>query len=621
MGKRSQTVKDKNMTMSSDIKPVSLSETELFHQASVLLGATCFIWDGAKAHVWVDALAAAELLHVQVENLPATRDAYDHRLTADAARARANALRQLTWDGAQYCISYEIQTFDDQTLWLEERGQRLSGTGQTPDKIIAVIRNISTQKRDHDKTVHSYNFDELTGLWSAERLHGGLSYLLSIAKRTHVDAGLLRLQVINLEDVNTTYGFETGDRLLKAIGARLNTFVKAPDILARLADTGFAIGLLQADAQSLENLAQSLVSELSDTPYPSPHGELYAEFAAGGTLLKGAHLAHEPQSRLAGDNLAGDKLGGDRLAGDKARNIGATLKPDYAVTADDALLQARIALEESVRHRGDYIAYHNDLNKNWEHKKNYPITSEAILAALNDRRISLAYQPIVDAKTRELHHYECLLRLRRDNGEIVSAGQIIMAAEKLDLVHFLDRRALELASVTLLRDSSIRLALNLSAGTVKNMKAADAYLDALKALGPAAQRVTLELTETVALDDPAMANRFCVEARQLGTDFAIDDFGSGYTTFQNLMAIEADTIKIDGSFIQDLAVMPHKQTFVRMMVDLAQTFNVKTVAEMVDSRDNADLLMRLGVDYLQGYLFGIPSAAPAWLGTDKPKLS
>jgi len=149
-----------------------------------------------------------------------------------------------------------------------------------------------------------------------------------------------------------------------------------------------------------------------------------------------------------------------------------------------------------------------------------------------------------------------------------------------------------LASVTLLRDSSIRLALNLSAGTVKNMKAADAYLDALKALGPAAQRVTLELTETVALDDPAMANRFCVEARQLGTDFAIDDFGSGYTTFQNLMAIEADTIKIDGSFIQDLAVMPHKQTFVRMMVDLAQTFNVKTVAEMVDSRDNADLLMR-----------------------------
>ena len=78
------------------------------------------------------------------------------------------------------------------------------------------------------------------------------------------------------------------------------------------------------------------------------------------------------------------------------------------------------------------------------------------------------------------------------------------------------------------------------------------------------------------------------------------------------MAIEADMIKIDGTLIQGVASDVSKQTFVRMMVDLAQTFSVKTVAEMVDSRADADLLKRLGVDYLQGYMFGIPSAAPAW---------
>ena len=98
----------------------------------------------------------------------------------------------------------------------------------------------------------------------------------------------------------------------------------------------------------------------------------------------------------------------------------------------------------------------------------------------------------------------------------------------------------------------------------------------------------------------------------LGVEFSIDDFGSGYTTFQNLMSIEADSIKIDGSFIQGMAQTPHKQTFVRMMVDLAQTFSVKTVAEMVDNHENADLLTRLGVDYLQGYLFGIPSPKPVF---------
>ena len=185
-----------------------------------------------------------------------------------------------------------------------------------------------------------------------------------------------------------------------------------------------------------------------------------------------------------------------------------------------------------------------------------------------------------------------------------------MAAERIDCVHLLDRRALEIASEALRVHPDIKLALNVSAATVKNQETANAYLKALRASGPAAQRVTIELTETVALEDPAMASRFSVEARALGCKFAIDDFGAGYTTFRNLMAIEADEIKIDGSFIRDLSLTPHKQTFVRMMVDLAQTFSVKTVAEMVGSREDADLLTRLGVDFLQGYMFGMPGPAP-----------
>ena len=146
--------------------------------------------------------------------------------------------------------------------------------------------------------------------------------------------------------------------------------------------------------------------------------------------------------------------------------------------------------------------------------------------------------------------YECLLRLKREDGEVVSAGRFIMAAERLGLVHLLDRRALELASETLAADANVRLALNVSAATVKEDAAAADYIQALKALGPRVQLVTIELTETVALDDPAKASEFSNHVRSLGCEFAIDDFGSGYTTFRNLMAIEADTIKIDGTLIQ-----------------------------------------------------------------------
>ena len=204
------------------------------------------------------------------------------------------------------------------------------------------------------------------------------------------------------------------------------------------------------------------------------------------------------------------------------------------------------------------------------------------------------------------------MRLKREDGEVVSAGRFIMAAERMGLVHLLDRRALELASETLAADPSVHLALNVSAATVKEDAAAAEYILALKALGPRAQQVTIELTETVALDDPAKASEFSNHVRELGCEFAIDDFGSGYTTFRNLMAIEADTIKIDGTLIQGVASDVSKQTFVRMMVDLAQTFGVETVAEMVDNRADAQILRRLGIDYFQGFMFGVPSAAPSW---------
>jgi len=108
---------------------------------------------------------------------------------------------------------------------------------------------------------------------------------------------------------------------------------------------------------------------------------------------------------------------------------------------------------------------------------------------------------------------------------------------------------------------SVYCGLNVSAATVKDQQSADDYMTALRALGTATPRITLELTETAALGDPAMASRFSVQARALGCEFSIDDFGSGHTSFQNLMAIEADSLKIDGSFVKDLSLTPHKQTF------------------------------------------------------------
>lgn len=230
--------------------------------------------------------------------------------------------------------------------------------------------------------------------------------------------------------------------------------------------------------------------------------------------------------------------------------------------------------------------------------------------ALDENLLELAFQPIVHAVSQECHHHECLLRLRDDAGGLSSAFPFIVAAEGAGEVHRIDLYVLEQAIPHLEADVSLHLALNVSAGTIGNDAHSVAYIDRLRGLGALTERITLEMTETLAVDDPAQASRFSAEVRGLGCRFAVDDFASGHTSFRNLLAVEADCIKIDGSLVRGVALDANKQAFIRMMVDLASTFSVETVAEMVEDRADAQILARLGVDYLQGYYFGRPGPSP-----------
>ncbi|WP_026942331.1 EAL domain-containing protein [Hellea balneolensis] len=534
-----------------------------------LLGAASFLIK-RQQFIWQDASLCRSLLRIRDENLPVSAQDFSLRLSPQDSRRRQEAFTHLSWDGAQYALRYQIKRDDARWLWVEERGERLSGKGETPHEVSAVIFNVQSIQEDRERAAYLAGHDDLTGLWNAARFNQGLTHIMEMAARHDARVLCLNISLSNLPDINETYGYDQGNRILKMVGAHLSRSVASPDITARISGRRFAVGLSGRALEEVETAAAALQASLSDNIYQSPHGPLTAEFESAVIVV-----------------------------------------PDASMTAEQFIMQTPLSLENEA----DKDSAIN-LKPQPEHTPSVisreDITADDILAALNDRRISLAFQPIIEAKSRKLHHYECLLRLRLEEGEVISAGRFIMAAERLGLVHLLDRRALELAAEALRQYSDIDIALNVSAVTLKETDRAAAYIAALKALGPEAHRVSLELTETAALEDPAKAGQFSVEARALGCKFAIDDFGSGYTTFQNLMAIEADIIKIDGSFIEDIARTPHKETFVRMMVDLAQTFGVKTVAEMVDNRADADLLERLGVDYLQGYMFGVPSAAPAW---------
>jgi EAL domain-containing protein (putative c-di-GMP-specific phosphodiesterase class I) len=225
----------------------------------------------------------------------------------------------------------------------------------------------------------------------------------------------------------------------------------------------------------------------------------------------------------------------------------------------------------------------------------------------------LALQPIVTSRSREPELYECLLRMKRLDGSIASASEFIHVAEQFGLAKLIDHRVLELA-VDLLRSiPRVKLALNVSAATAADphwLSCLEAFTGKDRSL---TERLTIEITETTAILDLAETVKFVSSLKALGCRVALDDFGAGYTSFRSLRMLGVDMVKIDGSFIENLATHAEDEMFVRTLIDLARNFGIVTVGEWVGDEKTAKLLENAGVAYMQGYFFGAPELAKAEL--------
>jgi EAL domain-containing protein (putative c-di-GMP-specific phosphodiesterase class I) len=195
----------------------------------------------------------------------------------------------------------------------------------------------------------------------------------------------------------------------------------------------------------------------------------------------------------------------------------------------------------------------------------------------------------------------------------VAAGQFIPAAEQLGLVRLVDRHALEMTVAMLRAHQDVTLSVNVSGTTSCDIAWLQSFVDYVGANASIADRLVVELTETAALNHFEENARFVSQLREMGCRVAIDDFGAGYTSFRNLQMLRVDMVKIDGAYVTELAKSPENQTFVRTLVDLAKSFNLKTTAEWVGSEEDARLLESFGVDRFQGFHFGKPVLDPDWL--------
>jgi len=241
--------------------------------------------------------------------------------------------------------------------------------------------------------------------------------------------------------------------------------------------------------------------------------------------------------------------------------------------------------------------------------------TQAVRAALAGHRFRLAFQPVVSLKTRAVHHYEALLRPIATPGmPLGSIQEFVTFAEAVGLAEVMDLAVMEQALMALRAAPGVSVAVNLSGLSVQSAAFCErlfALLEEMKAvLGEGGRRLLVELTETAEIDDLAAATATLARLKAMGVGVCLDDFGAGAAAFRYLQQFRVDYVKIDGSFVQAAQKGPRERAMVASMVELAANAGAQTVAEMIETEEQAALMRELGVDQGQGWLFGRPGGLP-----------
>jgi EAL domain-containing protein (putative c-di-GMP-specific phosphodiesterase class I) len=277
--------------------------------------------------------------------------------------------------------------------------------------------------------------------------------------------------------------------------------------------------------------------------------------------------------------------------------------------ADEALGAADRAMYEAKRTGGDQVAmYSRRLPRRTEDRSSW---GEQIKSALDEDRIVLYRQPIVHLASREVHRHEVLLRMRTPDGDILPPDAFMPAAERFDLIQALDRRAafeaVRLIAASRSGPEPLRLNVNVAAKTLGDPGFLDAVEEAIGEAGTDPADLMFETSEQIAVADLNRARTFAERVHELGSGFALDNFGSGFGSFFYLKHLPVDHIKIDGDLIGGLSASSVDREIVSAIVAVAKSLRRETVGERVNDARTLDLIGELGVDYGQGFHLGTPT--------------
>ena len=445
--------------------------------------------------------------------------------------------------------------------------------------IVEALETTATALSERDAMLMQLaNHDNLTGLYNRRRFMEELNVeLANIAVHEHSSA-LFFIDLDQFKYVNDTCGHHAGDRLIRKVADELLRSVREDDIVARFGGDEFVILHCGTDGESARGMAERILANMR-------------------------RLAHVEDERVFHIHCS----------------IGVTIIDRAKANPDEIIAEADIACREAKSAGRNRMQFFEKSSLIVERASSDVGWMNRLRNAVDADSFELRFQPINEIHSGATRHHEVLLRLRGDDGKLLSPDAFLPSAVRFGLMSEIDlwaiRHSAEAYAEYVEESPQLRLSINLSANAFESDNLSEFVASVFDEYGVPASRIIFEITESLAVRRPRHVELQIDALRAMGCKLALDDFGTGYSSFSYLQKLHFDYIKIDGSFVHDIVNNPVDQKMIKLIAEVGREANMQTVAEYVQDAESLELLGELGVDLAQGFFVGRPTRRPLYKST------
>ncbi len=472
---------------------------------------------------------------------------------------------------------------DGHVVWVSVSSTLVRDGAGAPMHFLTQVQDITARRRYEAELRHMADHDALTGLLNRRAFERELERHVEHVGRYGARGAAVLLDVDLFKNVNDTLGHSAGDQLICKVADALREQLRSGAVIARLGGDEFAVLLADGTPEESESAAADLLDAVRKVRISTPSGRLRAVSASVGVA----------------------PFDSDRLTG------------------EDVLVNADLAMYEAKESGRDRVATHGSAQDAPSRLASRLSWTDVIRDALDEERLILQAQPILDVASGEIRQYEMLLRMRDPLGELIPPAAFLPVAERYDLIGAIDkwvvRHAIEMLGEELIRGNRLVFEVNISGRSAGDPELLELIEHELRINRVEPAQVIFEITETTAVSNIPQAQEFAAHLNALGCRFALDDFGAAFASFYYLKHLPFDYLKIDGEFVRSCMNNRTDQLVIQAVVDIARGLGKRTVAEMVGDQETLDMLAAMGVDHAQGYHIGRPAPLAKWLVEEKRK--